>query len=112
MDNTVDFDQARMTTGAVLIEFYASWCPHCQRMMPIVDNVRELLGGQVPVYQYDIEQYPEAAQEAGVESIPTFIIYDNGVERWRHTGELSGDLLLAQVDNVMQLHDQGYYPIQ
>lgn len=27
----------------VLIEFYASWCPHCQRMMPVVAQVKELL---------------------------------------------------------------------
>lgn len=106
MKNTVDFERARMTTGEVLIEFYASWCPHCQRMMPIVENVKELLGEQVPVYQFDIDKYPEAAEAAGVESVPTFIIFDNGVEKWRYTGEISGDMLLAQVDNVMAVHDE------
>lgn len=101
MNNFVPYDKAKMTTGAVLIEFYASWCPHCQKMMPIVEEVRELLGGMTPVYQYDIDKYPEAADEAGVSSIPTFIIFDNGKEMWRHTGEISGDELLAQVQAVM-----------
>lgn len=102
MNTQPAFDQARKQTGAVLIEFYASWCPHCQRMMPVVEQVRELLGGQVPVYQYDIDKYKEAADEANVTSIPTFIIYDNDREVWRHTGEIDGEVLLAKVDAVLE----------
>ena len=103
MKNTqIPFEEARKSTGEVLIEFYASWCPHCQKMMPVMDNVKELLGGQVPVYQYDVDEYPEAASAAGVDSIPTFIIYDNDREMWRYTGEISGDMILAKVDSVLE----------
>ena len=104
MRKIIPYEEARRTTGAVLIEFYASWCPHCRRMMPIVENVRELLGGMAPVYQYDIDQYPQGAEEAGVQSVPTFIIYDNDREMWRHSGEISGDELLAQVQAVMSAY--------
>lgn len=95
------YEQAKMTTGVVLIEFYASWCPHCQRMMPVVDEVKEQLVGQVPVYQYDIDKNEEAAKEAGAESIPTFIIYRNGKEQWRHVGEIPGDRLLKAVEQFL-----------
>ena len=101
MKSFVPYEEARKQTGAVLIEFYASWCPHCQRMMPIVDEVRELLGEQAPVYQYDIDKFSQAASEAGVESVPTFIIYDNDREVWRHVGEISGDDHVARVEAVM-----------
>ena len=47
----------------VLVEFYASWCPHCQRMMPVVAQVKELLAGRVPVYQFDIDQNTGVAPE-------------------------------------------------
>lgn len=98
----MNYTQAKNQTGTVLIEFYASWCPHCQRMMPIVEQVKELLNGQVPVYQYDIDKNQEAANEAGVESIPTFIVYRNGAEMWRHSGEMSGQELLNSVENVLE----------
>ncbi len=81
----------------VLVEFYASWCPHCQRMMPVVADVRELLGNSVPVYQFDIDKERELANEQSIESIPTFIIYHQGKEVWRHSGEIDGNLLLKNI---------------
>ena len=67
-------------TGTVLVEFYASWCPHCRRMMPVVDDVK-------------------------AQSIPTFIIYRNGLEFWRHTGEIDGQELLRMVDKCLEYPD-------
>lgn len=105
MKSQPSFDSARKSTGVVLIEFYASWCHHCQRMMPVVEQVKDLLGQQVPVYQYDIDKYPKAAQEANADSVPLFIIYDNGNEMWRHSGEISADQLLAACDAVLASYD-------
>ncbi len=83
----------------LLVEFFASWCPHCQRMMPIVAQVKELLGNEAAVLQFDIDQNQQFAKDAGVEGIPTFIVYVNGVEQWRHSGEIDGNDLLAKVQS-------------
>lgn len=85
----------------VLVEFYATWCPHCQRMMPVVEQVTELLGEAVPTYQFDIDKDQETASEAGVDSLPTFIVYGNGEEKWRHSGEIDGNVLLAKVQSFL-----------
>lgn len=95
------FQDAINSDQVVLIEFYASWCPHCQRMMPIVEQVKELLDGRVPVYQYDIDTHNRSADEAGVKSIPTFLIYVNGTEAWRHSGEIDGEVLLSKVESFL-----------
>lgn len=81
----------------VLVEFFASWCPHCQRMMPIVEQIKELLEGSAKVYQYDIDENKELASENSVESIPTFIVYKNGEEKWRQSGEMPADELLSKI---------------
>ena len=83
----------------VLVEFFATWCPHCRRMMPVVDQVKELLGPDVPVVQLDIDQNQEPANEASVNGVPTFIIYRGGQEVWRHSGEIDGNDLLARVQS-------------
>ena len=42
--NREERNKTVMETGAlVMAEFYADWCPHCQKMMPIVKEFKELL---------------------------------------------------------------------
>lgn len=81
----------------VLVEFYASWCPHCQRMMPIVAEIKKLLADTLKVEQFDIDEYQDLASQAGAESIPTFILYHNGEEHWRHSGEMAAETLLSEI---------------
>lgn len=87
--------------GTLLVEFYATWCPHCRKMMPVVEQVKELLGGRAKVYQLDIDQNDEAANEAKSESVPTFIVYKDGKEMWRHSGEIDGEILLSKVESAI-----------
>lgn len=68
------YNQAITSTPAVLVEFYASWCPHCQRMMPVVEQIKILLDGSADVYQFEIDENRELADAQKVESIPTFIV--------------------------------------
>lgn len=85
----------------VMVEFYASWCPHCRHMMPIVAQVRELVGTNAAIYQFDIEENEATASEAGVEGIPTFIIYRDGKAVWRYSGEIDGNILLQKLESFM-----------
>lgn len=94
----MNYNELINSNPVVLVEFYASWCPHCQRMMPIVEQVKQLLGDSAPVYQFDIDKNQSLASETGVESIPTFIIYRNGSEVWRQSGEIEGDMLYSKVE--------------
>lgn len=95
------YDQAIRESNVVLVEFYATWCPHCQKMAPIVEQVKELLDGRANVVQLDIDQNQQAADAAEVEGVPTFIVYVNGKEQWRHSGEIDGNALLSKVESYL-----------
>ena len=94
------YKELTASTEKVLVEFYASWCPHCQRMMPIVADVKKKLAGKVTVAQFDIDENSELSDEQGVETIPTFIVYKNGREVWRQSGEMAESDLLAAVEKA------------
>lgn len=95
----MDYTEIIKSTPVVMVEFFASWCPHCQRMMPVVEQVKELLDGVVDVYQFDIDENEEAAKAEDVNGIPTFIVYKNGKEMWRQSGEIDGQELLAKIQS-------------
>ncbi len=98
---TMNYNEIIKSSPVVLVEFYASWCPHCQRMTPIVDQVKSQLQNRVPLYQYDIDKNEAESTEADIQTVPTFIIYSNGVERWRHSGEIESKDLLKKVEEYM-----------
>ncbi|MDE6322440.1 MAG: thioredoxin family protein, partial [Muribaculaceae bacterium] len=43
----------------------------------------------------------ELADTENVESIPTFIVYKNGKEVWRQSGEMEADVLLAHIQRYV-----------
>lgn len=89
------------SSRVVMIEFYATWCPHCQRMMPVIAQIRELIGSSAEIYQLDVDQESEAAEAEGVNSTSTFIIYRDGKQVWRHSGELDGNILLQKLQQFI-----------
>lgn len=93
----MNYNQVINSSAKVLVEFYASWCPHCQRMMPIVADVKEREKGKVAIYQYDVDKYPKLTDENRVESYPTFILYNGGKEVWRSAGEMPEQELLEVI---------------
>ncbi len=89
------------STPVVLVEFYATWCPHCQRMMPVIEEIKELLAGSADVCQLDIDENQEMADMENVRSTPTFIIYKYGKPVWRESGEMDGQFLLDKLQSFL-----------
>lgn len=97
----MDYQEAISQKPVVLVEFFATWCPHCQRMMPIVEQIKELLGDRAAVVQYDVDKNQALTDREGVTGLPTFIIYKDGKEVWRQSGEMEGEVLYGQVESYL-----------
>ena len=47
-------NQEKLANGDwVMAEFYATWCPHCQRMKPVVEEFKKLMEGTLEVVLVD-----------------------------------------------------------
>ncbi len=84
----------------VLVEFFASWCPHCQRMMPRIENLKQRMAGRLKVVQLDIDSPAnrEAILHFGIDSYPTFILFKSGRQLWRGSGERTVEELVRLVE--------------
>ena len=98
----MDYTQEIKSAPVVLVEFYATWCPHCRKMMPIMEDIKTLLADNLKVLQFDIDQIEDLANEMRVQSLPTFILYSDGEEVMRETGEMPGEVLLQKIQAAIQ----------
>ena len=62
----------------VLVKFGAEWCPPCQAMEPVLDDLASQMSNQVKVIRIDVDQMPQLASHYGVSSIPRLILFKNG----------------------------------
>ena len=98
----MDYTQEIKSAPVVLVEFYATWCPHCRKMMPIMEDIKTLLADNLKVLQFAIDQNEDLANEMRVQSLPTFILYSDGEEVMRETGEMPGEVLLQKIQAAIQ----------
>ena len=61
----------------VLIDFWATWCGPCRMLSPIVDEVASE-HPDVKVGKINVDEQPELAQQFGIMSIPTLLVFKNG----------------------------------
>ncbi len=73
----------------VLVDFYADWCGPCQTLSPIVQDVAKSLSGQVKVIKINVDRNKALAAQFNIRSIPTLILFKNGVPAWRKAGLLT-----------------------
>lgn len=83
---TENFD-AEVTeyTGKVLVDFWASWCPPCKKLSPVVDEVAEEIN-DVKICKINVDEQQALAMKFKVASIPTLIVFNNGEEVNRSLG--------------------------
>ena len=61
----------------VLVDFWAPWCGPCRMIAPVVEELASENSG-VKIGKINIDDSPDAAQQYGVSSIPTLMIFKNG----------------------------------
>jgi thioredoxin 1 len=62
----------------VLVDFWATWCPPCRMIAPIVEEIHGELGDKVKVMKMDTDENPSTSMSLGIMSIPTVIIFKDG----------------------------------
>lgn len=84
--NAENFDaEVVQAKGVVLVDAYAPWCPHCQRITPTITKLADDYVGKVKVGRMNANNQDTAMKEnfdfavaKGLEGYPTVWIYKDG----------------------------------
>lgn len=61
----------------ILLDFWASWCAPCRRVVPIVEEIADERR-DIKVGKINVDEEPELANKFSIMSIPTLVVMKNG----------------------------------
>ena len=69
-----------------IIDLFATWCPPCKKLSPILDEIQKQYGKKIQIYKIDVDKDPEIAQLFKASSIPMMIFIPKNGKPFSVTG--------------------------
>ncbi len=85
----------------VLVDFWASWCGPCRAIGPIVEQIGEELADKLDVYKCNVDEEGTLAQQFGIMSIPTLLLFKDGEVVERLIGARPKAELIGEIENYL-----------
>ena len=81
-----DLNTTTNTNKIVLVEVGADWCPPCRKMLPVLEALKQKPTTPFYFLRVDGGNDIDVMKSLNAKGLPTFILFKNGKETWRHEG--------------------------
>lgn len=85
-------------TTPVLVDFWATWCAPCRAIAPSLDELAAQYKGKVKIAKVDVDESNQVAQQYGIRSIPTLLMFKGG----KVVEQLVGALPKAKLEEAIK----------
>lgn len=87
--------------GLILVDFWAAWCKPCRKIAMTLNDLKKDNPLNIRIGKLNIDSYKALAIEKDIQSIPTLILYKEGVEIMRLTGVYSVKELNEEIEKAL-----------
>jgi thioredoxin 1 len=85
----------------VLVDFWAEWCGPCKMIAPILEEIASEQAEKIQIAKLNVDEAADIARRFEVMSIPTLIVFDNGVPAKRIVGAKGKAALLDDLADYL-----------
>ncbi|MGC8743788.1 MAG: thioredoxin [Verrucomicrobiia bacterium] len=85
----------------VVVDFWAEWCGPCKMLAPTLDEIADEYAGKVKIGKLNVDNFPEVANNYGINSIPTLLFFKNGNVAGQSVGVKPKSAIKAAIDKLM-----------
>ena len=84
-----------------LVDFFATWCGPCMMQGPILEQLKNKVGDDANIIKIDVDRNPDLSAEYQIRSVPTLIIFKDGMPQWRASGLQQLEVLEDKLRSMM-----------
>ncbi len=88
--------QVLQSDQPVLVDFWAPWCGPCRTMSPVIADLALEWKGKITIGKVNVDEQPQLAAEYRIQSIPTFLLFQNGQVAETLVGAVSRKVLVEK----------------
>jgi len=85
----------------VVVDFWAEWCGPCKMIAPILIEIAGEHDGALQVAKLNVDEHPDLARRFDVMSIPTLLVFEDGVPKKRLIGAKGKGQLLEELSEFL-----------
>lgn len=88
--------------GYALVDFWATWCPPCRMMAPVLESAEQQLGDKINFVKVDVDEQQQLAAEFDIMSIPTLVVFKDGKPVKRMSGYRPIDTFVEELKSTVE----------